>query len=82
MYIFLQWIDFLNKLNEYKYNENTEYKLKLLDKVRNFGRRVRFKNYFCTDEQYNTNLIENKETYGFKSKFMPDFTDERREFEN
>ena len=27
-------------------------------------------------------FIENKETYGFKSKFMPKLTDELRELEN
>ena len=60
----------------------TEYKLKLLDKIRNFCRRIRIKIYFCTDEEYITNTIENKETYGFKSKFMPKLIDELKEFEN
>ena len=63
-------------------SNKTEYKLKLLDKIRNFCRRIRIKIYFCTDEEYNTNIIEKKETYGFKSKFMPKLTDELKEFEN
>ena len=63
-------------------SNKTEYKLKLLDKIINFCRRIRIKIYFCTDEEYNTNIFEKKETYGFKSKFMPKLTDELKEFEN
>ena len=62
--------------------KKTECKLKLLDWIRNFCRRIIIKIYFCFDEEYNTNSIENKETYGFKSKSMPKLIDELREFEN
>ena len=58
----------------------TEYKLKFLDKIRNFCRQIKIKIYFCTDEEYNTNSIENKETYGFKSKFMPKIVGELKKF--
>ena len=63
-------------------SNKTEYKLKLLDKIRNFCRRIRIKIYFCTDEEYNTNIFEKKETYGFKSNIMPKLTDELKELEN
>ena len=59
-----------------------EYKLKLLYKAKNFCRRIRIKIYRCTDEEYKTNLIENKEEYGFKFKFMPKLKNETRGFEN
>ena len=59
-------------------SNKSKYKLKLLDKVKKFKFRLRIKLYFCIDKTYNINLIENKETYGFKSKFIPKLTDELR----
>ena len=61
---------------------NTEYKIKLLEKIRSFCRRIRIKLYFCTNDEDNISMIEKKETYGFKSKFTPKQPEELKNFEN
>lgn len=59
-----------------------EYKIKLMEKIRSFCRRIRIKLYFCTNDEDSTDMIENKETYGFKSKFTPKQPEELKNFEN
>ena len=53
-------------------NEN-EYKIKLIDKIRTFCRRVRLKTYYCNNPDENSEQIE---TFGFKSKFLPKLEEE------
>ena len=59
-------------------NEN-EYKIKLIDKIRTFCRRVRLKTYYCNNPDENSEQIE---TFGFKSKFLPKLEEELKTFEN
>ena len=58
-----EYLNFDHSTKNIPISNKTEYKLKLFDEVRNFCRRARIKLYFCTDEEYNKNLIDNKETY-------------------
>ena len=53
-----------------------------MEKIRNFCRRIEIKLYFCTNNEDNINMIEKKETYGFKSKFTLKQSEELKNFEN
>ena len=62
-----------------------EYKLKLIDKIRNFCRRIRLKVFYCTNKEENESMYENEEkieTFGFKSKFLPKQEEELKLFES
>ena len=62
-----------------------EYKLKLIDKIRNFCRRIRLKVFYCTNKEENESMNENEEkieTFGFKSKFLPKQEEELKLFES
>ena len=57
----------------------SEYKMKLIDKIRTFCRRVRLKTYYCNTLDESNEQIE---TFGFKAKFLPKQEEELKIFEN
>ena len=56
----------------------TEYRLKLIDKIRTFCRRVRLKVFYCNNLDESCEKIE---TFGFKGKFIPKQEEELKHFE-
>ena len=61
-----------------EYNIKKEKELKLLEKIIFFQKKQ--KKLFITEEKYNMNLIENKETCSFIYKFIPKLTENLKDF--
>ena len=57
-----------------------EYKLKLIEQIRKFFRRVRLKIRFNTENE-DTLIPSVKQNYGFKSRWLPKLNDDLMKFE-
>ena len=61
-------------------SKKTEYKLKLIEQIRKFCRKVRLKVHFITENE-DTYITSVKQNYGFISKWLPKLNNDLKKFE-